>query len=613
MQYFHKDRQQESQEVSIGTVPLGGGYPMRIQSMTDTDSCDTEATVSQIVNLMQAGADYVRIAVKSLSQAENLKNIQQALSARGIKVPLIADVHFRPNVAASAAKYVAKVRINSGNFYDRQTRFKPALYTEQTYRAELAKIEEQFSAFLKVLKKTHTALRIGANQGSLSDRILNRYGNTPAAMVESVMEFLRICKKQDFNNVVVSVKSSHTRTMIYANRLMYDQMRIEHMSYPLHLGITEAGEGEEARVKSAIGIGSLLVDRIGDTIRISLTEPPENEIPVAKKLIQYVQEGKEDKKYPLLVQRIYAYKRRVTHAVANIGGENPPVVMAYAETNRTQKIFAVQGRLMPEYCYNGVHVSDLEKNTYPVLSLKTYLSGQYQRVPLQFIHTSGQEFEYCLHVHPIMFEHMRNEKQSAILLESFSKNTAAEICSFFMLLEECKLQLPVILYKKYHEESYEDLQIKAAVDFGGICIDGYGDGLCIGNTNSVIDVTALKNLSFTILQESGMRRTRAEFISCPGCGRTSFDLHETAQKVKAHFVHLQHLKIGVMGCVVNGPGEMGDADYGLVGAGNNKVNLYKGKCLKKRHIHYAHAVDALEQLIREYNDWKEPVYLNKTV
>jgi (E)-4-hydroxy-3-methylbut-2-enyl-diphosphate synthase len=601
---------QKTWEVNIGGVPVGGNNPIRIQTMTDTDTKDTELTVEQIISVVKAGADYVRVTVKGTSDAENLKNIKSALVARGFNTPLIGDIHFNPKLAEIAAQNISKVRINPGNFYDKRAQFKSKVYSDEEYKKELIKIEEQFIPFLELLKNTNTALRIGANHGSLSDRVMSRFGDTPTGIAESVLEFLRICKKVDYNNVIVSIKSSNTRVMVYAVRLLNFKMRLEGMKYPIHLGVTEAGEGEDGRLKSAVGIGALLADGIGDTIRVSLTEKPIKEIPVAMKLAQHFNGylNHEPITAPLIAQaNPFEYERRSTRPVLNMGGKQLPVVVADLEERSLSEMIPIRGKLIPDYFLSGNKILDIKGEEYPIITLEEYLFESTRWGRLKFIRTDKMEFDRFMKLHPEIITKLKQTRKTVLILESFNKNPMAELRAFFMALEAHIWKVPVIIYRKYNEDQLEDLQIKSSADLGGLFLDGYGDGLCISNGSENITFTELKDLSFGILQASRMRVSKTEFVSCPGCGRTLFDLHETTLKVKEHFKHLDHLKIGIMGCVVNGPGEMGDADYGFVGTGNNKVNLYKGLKPVKRHIPYENAVEELEQVIRENGDWKDPV------
>jgi (E)-4-hydroxy-3-methylbut-2-enyl-diphosphate synthase len=576
--------------------------------MTDTDTKDTDATVEQIIRIIKAGADYVRVTVKDTRDAENLRFIKKELVDRGFDNPLVGDIHFNPKLAEISARYISKIRINPGNFYDKRASFKPKVYTDEEYRDELRKIGELFVPFLQMLKKSNTALRIGANQGSLSDRVMSRYGDTPTGIVESVMEFLRICKKEDFNNVVISIKSSNTRVMVYTVRLLCFKMRLEDMNYPLHLGVTEAGEGEEGRIRSAVGIGALLADGIGDTIRVSLTESPEREIPVARKLISHFRSyyNHQPISAPLHAQtNPFEYEKRSTRPVLNMGGQSLPVVVADLGDRSLAEILPIRGKLIPDYFLQGNKILDIQGNSNPVISLEEYLFESTRWGRMKFIRTNKQEFDRFMAMHPEIMTKLKQTRKTVLILESYNRNPFAELRAFFMMLETHIWKVPVIIHRKYNEKSLEDLQIKASADLGGLFIDGYGDGLCLSNDDESITFTECKDLSFGILQASRMRMSKTEFISCPGCGRTLFDLQETTKRIKEHFGHLSHLKIGIMGCVVNGPGEMSDADYGFVGAGKNNVNLYKGQKLVKRHIPYENAVEELEQLIRENGDWND--------
>ncbi|MFZ2795001.1 MAG: (E)-4-hydroxy-3-methylbut-2-enyl-diphosphate synthase [Prolixibacteraceae bacterium] len=598
----------KTREVQVGSIPIGGGNPIRIQSMTDTDTRDTEATVSQIIRIIKAGADYVRVTVKGLRDAENLKDIKKELDDLGFNTPLIADIHFNPKLAEIAARHISKIRINPGNFYDKRAQFEHHIYTDEQYREELQKIEELFIPFLELLRKRNTALRIGANHGSLSDRIMSRYGDTSTGIVESVMEFLRICKKADFHDVVISIKSSNTRMMVYTVRLLCFKMRLEEMDYPLHLGVTEAGEGEEGRIRSAVGIGALLADGIGDTIRVSLTESPEMEIPVARKLIDHFKSYQDHPKItaPLHAQtNPFEYERRSTRPVMNMGGRFLPVVIADLGERSLQEVLPIRGKLIPDYFLSGNKVIDIQGNANPVISLEEYLFESTRWGRMKFIRTNKMEFDKFMDHHPEIITKLKQTRKTVLILESFNKNPFAELRAFFMMLETHIWKVPVIIFRSYSERKLEDLQIKASADLGGLLIDGYGDGICISNDHENITFTELKDLSFGILQSSRMRVSRTEFISCPGCGRTQFDLHETTRRVKEHFGHLNHLKIGIMGCIVNGPGEMGDVDYGFVGSGNGKVSLYKGLQVVKRSIPFENAVEELEQMIRENGDWAD--------
>ncbi len=606
---LNRYERQKTWEVNIGGVPVGGDNPIRIQTMTDTDTKDTEATVDQLVRLILAGADYVRVTVKGVFDAENLQDIKKELVAQGYNTPLIGDIHFNPKLAEIAAKSISKIRINPGNFYDKRAKFEHKLYSDEEYKQELVKIEQQFVPFLKLMKKTKTAIRIGANHGSLSDRVMSRFGDTPTGISESVMEFLRICKKEDFNDVVVSIKSSNTRVMVYTVRLLNFKMRLEDMKFPIHLGVTEAGEGEDGRIKSAVGIGALLGDGIGDTVRVSLTENPIKEIPVAQKLVNHFRsyENHEPITAPLIAQiNPFEYERRETRPVLNMGGTELPVVVADLGDRSLREMIPIRGKLVPDYFLSGNVISDIKGEEYPVISLEEYLFESTRWGRMKFIRTNKQEFDRFMDMHPEIITKLKQTRKTVLILESLNKNPMAELRAFFMELDTHIWKVPVILYRKYEEGKLDDLQIKASADLGGLFIDGYGDGICISNDSENVTFTELKDLGFGILQASRMRASKTEFISCPGCGRTLFNLHDTTLKIKSHFKHLDHLKIGIMGCVVNGPGEMGDVDYGFVGTGVDKVALYKGLKPIKRGIPHENAVEELEQLIRENGDWKDP-------
>lgn len=601
-------QRQKTSEVIIGGIGIGGDNPIRIQSMTDTNTNDTQATVEQIERIVKTGADFVRLAVPGIKEAENLKNIKQALVDRGINTPLIADIHFNPAAAHVALKYVSKVRINPGNFYDPRAKFKKIEYTHEEYQEELQKIEEKFIPFLEECKKHNTAIRIGANQGSLSDRIMSRYGDTPAGIVESVMEFLRICKKVNFKNVVISIKSSNTRIMVFTVRLMNYRMRLEEMMFPFHIGVTEAGEGEDGRVKSAVGSGTLLADGIGDTIRISLTEKPENEVVFAKKLIHYFDQRKGHDKIdaPMFAQtNPFEYERRSQRPIGNIGGRQKNVVVASLNGCSLEEVRSFRGNTIPEYFYDGNEIYNLEGEKFPIITLHEYLFEDFHHRKARFIRMNKPEYDAFKKENPEVVEKLKRERKAVILMESNNQNPTAEMRAFFMELDAAICKNPVILHRSYNENDMDMLRIKSAADLGELMIDGYCDGILISNNGS-IGYSELKNLSYSLLQASRMRVTKTEFVSCPGCGRTLFELQSTVSKIKKHFSHLKHLKIGVMGCIVNGPGEMGDVDYGYVGSSIGKVNLYKGQRLVKKMIPSEDAVAEMIELMKEYGDWREP-------
>ncbi len=601
-------KRQDTAIVKIGMVTMGGMYPIRLQSMTDTDTKDTENTVSQVIRILEAGADFVRVTVQGVREAENLKNIRAELDHRGYLNPLVADVHFNPAAANIAIKYVRKVRINPGNFYDKRAKFEHLLYTNEQYLEELAKIEERFIPFITECKARGTALRIGANQGSLSDRIMSRYGDTPAGIVESVMEFLRICKREEYHNIVISIKSSNTRTMVYTVRLMNYRMRLEDMNYPFHIGVTEAGAGEDGRIKSAVGSGALLADGIGDTIRISLTEDPASEIPFARKLVNVFQ-GRENHapiKAPLVAQtNPFEYERRSSRPVNDVGGKKPAVVIGSLNNYTREEVRTLNSGIEPEYFYDGKRILDRGNKSYPILSCEDYLFNDNYTGQMRFVRVNKREYDIFKTENPEIIEKLKRERKVILIMESDNLNCSAEMRAFFMELDAHICKCPVILHRTYSLNNYEDLLIRASTDLGGLFIDGYGDGILLTNEGNT-GYNELKNLAFGILQASRMRVTNTEFISCPGCGRTLFDLRDTLAEIKRNFDHLKNLKIGIMGCVVNGPGEMGDVDYGFVGSGKGKINLYKGQKLIKRHVDAENAVEELKKLIMEYGEWKNP-------
>lgn len=601
-------RREKTMEVDIGGVPLGGNNPIRLQSMTDTDTLDINATVDQFIRIVKAGADYVRIAVKTTKDAEKLKQIKEQIRAMGYKTPIIADVHFNPKIAEISAQYVSKVRINPGNFYDKRAQFQKFIYSDEEYRNELENLEKAIIPFIEVCKKHNTAIRIGANQGSLSDRIMSRYGDTPAGIVESVMEYLRICKKLNFQKIVISIKSWNTRVLVYTVRLMNYKMRLEDMNYPFHIGVTEAGEGEDGRIRSAVGIGTLMIDGIGDTIRVSLTEEPEKEIPYAEKLVKIIEDRKGHERIdaPVFAQtNPFEFERRFGRPVRKIGNRRPPVVIAALKGNSILEVSNLNGRTEPDYYFDGKSILNRKNRKFPILTLEDYMYNDIYQSSNRFIRTSRKEFVEFRKRNPEIVPKLKAERKAVILLEPDNENRYADMRAFFMLLESIICRLSIVLWVHYEESSLQDLQLKVATDLGGLFIDGYGDGILITNEGSDIFYSDLKNTSFSILQATRMRISKSEFISCPGCGRTQFDLHKTTIEIKEHFSHLKHLKIGIMGCVVNGPGEMGDADYGYVGAGKGNVNLYKGQKVIKRHIPTEEAVAELEKIIRDNGDWVE--------
>jgi (E)-4-hydroxy-3-methylbut-2-enyl-diphosphate synthase len=606
-----------TREVNIGGIFMGSNYPIRIQSMVNTPTMDTMATVNQCIRIINAGADYVRITAPGILEAENLANIKSELNKQGYKTPLIADIHFNPKAAEVAAAIVEKVRINPGNYTDKK-RFEQLDFTDLEYNLEIEKINEKLLPLLKICKEHGTAIRIGVNHGSLSDRIISRYGDTPMGMVESAMEFIRICNKENFQSLVVSLKASNVRIMVQANRLLVNKMIAENLTYPIHLGVTEAGDGEDGRIKSATGIGSLLADGIGDTIRVSLTEDPEAEIPVAKQLASIFSGRKESQAIPFIntdLKNPFEYQKRESVEVKNIGGRNVPVVIAdYDFSVSSDKLTS-----MPEYFYlnSGLDYTKLPENFDYILNLHDwwkyakdksnfypfYTDAEFRfygakHADLNFVVVSNQDDIEKL------IDAIDGKANVVLILETFNSNGFADQRSFFYQLLERKINIPVIINRNYADENLSEFQIKSASDSGGLFIDGFGDGIWIRNAMP-FKPSEITSTSLGILQASRVRVSKTEYISCPSCGRTLFDLQTVTSQIKQRTSHLKHLKIGIMGCIVNGPGEMADADYGYVGAAAGKITLYKGKQVIKKNIPSEQAVDELLGLIKENGDWKD--------
>ena len=612
MDLFNYSRR-ESSVNNVGAVPMGGDNPIRIQSMTTTPTTDTEASVAQSKRIIEAGGEYVRLTTQGVREAENLKNINAALRAEGIMTPLVADVHFNPNVADVAALYAEKVRVNPGNYIDPARTFKQIDYTDDEYAAELKRLEERFVPFLNICRENHTAVRIGVNHGSLSDRIMSRYGDTPEGIVESCMEFLRICKKQDFNDVVISIKASNTVVMVRSMRLLVSEMDKEDMHYPLHLGVTEAGEGEDGRIKSAVGIGALLADGIGDTIRVSLSEEPEAEIPVARHLVDYVTRRAGHMMIPAEASPKFDWlrpERRATDAVENIGDTNVPVVIVSNFSENAE--VSVNPDLTPDYIYVGENlpenrpanqkyivdfsVWDGTPNTYPVFPYNAipFLSS-YPLIPKFLVMQYGvdaEEYVTCLMNHP----------EVVVVCVSHHQNRLGEQRALVHEMMCAGLRNPVVFCQAYRhsQEQKADFQLEAAADMGALMFDGLTDGIWLMNDGD-LSVKDIAETSFGILQAARLRTTKTEYISCPGCGRTLYDLRSTIARIKEATAHLKGLKIGIMGCIVNGPGEMADADYGYVGAGRGKISLYRRKECVAKNIPEEEAVERLLQLINEDN------------
>ena len=631
--------------VTIGDVPMGGDHPIRVQSMTTTDTMNTIATVEQSIRMIDAGCEYVRITAFSINEAKNLENIKKELKARRYTTPLIADIHFTPNAAELAARIVEKVRVNPGNYADKK-KFETIDYTDVEYEKELDRIRNRFTPLVKICKEYGTAMRIGTNHGSLSDRILSRYGDTPLGMVESALEFLQICEDNNYYNIVLSMKASNTLVMVQAYRLLIQRMNQAGMNYPLHLGVTEAGEGEDGRIKSAVGIGSLLEDGIGDTIRVSLTEEPEFEIPIAKALVErYSTRSPHKAIADITSEKLpydpYDHKKRESNQVINIGGHNVPRVIAdfSDKSNITAaSLFAVgynysvpldKWNLTDQACdylyignntidfeipgtlgiiYNHKAWSELKNKTrcYPLFTVSEFNTSKNKSDELNFVYITIDDLlpGNSESSHTQMLNQVQHDANTVLVFETTNKHGMAEQRRMFIELMQKNNNTPVIVKREYVDLSEENIQLQAATDIGALLLDGFGDGVWIKQTNC----TSAKNINataFGILQATRTRISKTEYISCPSCGRTLFDLQETTQKIRSRTDHLKGLKIGIMGCIVNGPGEMADADYGYVGTGTDKITLYKGREVMERNISSDKAVDALIGLIKKHGDWVE--------
>ena len=621
-----------TREVKVGEVCVGGRNPIRIQSMTTTDTLNTKATIEQSIRMIEAGCEIVRITAPSIKEAENLKLIHRGLRELGYNTPLVADIHFTPNAAEVAARIVEKVRINPGNFADRK-KFELHDYSDREYNNELDRISNRFSPLVKVCKEYGTAMRVGTNHGSLSDRILSRYGDTPMGMVESAMEFLRICEYWNYYGIILSMKASNTQVMVQAYRFLVKKMTDEGMNYPLHLGVTEAGDGEDGRIKSSVGIGSLLEDGIGDTIRVSLTEEPENEIPVAKILAKRYEAGVNT--YPLkpilsLPYDPYFHNRRKTISVHNIGSENVP--RAFADISHMNMIkpedLAPLGYLYSkdkdkwhlsdqavDYIYVGNRKVDFRipgtlsviqnsetwgnnSFSFPLFEVDSYKKASARSDKLNFICLDEKIFTDELN------HLLTQDRTLVIILKNSDDHSTIVQRKFIIDMINRGITTPVIINRHYNTKSNLEFLLHSSTDIGSLLIDGLGDGVWIDfdSDNGLVNQTV-----FGILQASRMRISKTEYISCPSCGRTLFDLQETTSNIREVTNHLKGVKIGIMGCIVNGPGEMADADYGYVGTGAGYISLYKGQDVVKKNIPTDKAVDALIDLIKEHGDWIDPV------
>lgn len=619
-------------EVKIGKVGVGGNNPIRLQSMTTTDTMETKASVDQSIRMINAGCEIVRLTAPSKKEAENLGVIRAELNKLGYDAPIVADIHFTPNAAEIAAKLIEKVRVNPGNYADKK-KFEEIDYTDESYQEELIRIEEKFTPLVLLCKEHGTAMRIGTNHGSLSDRILSRYGDTPEGMVESAFEFIRICEKHDFHDIVISMKASNTLVMVQAYRLLVSKMLHLGHCYPLHLGVTEAGDGEDGRIKSAVGIGALLEDGIGDTVRVSLTEEPEFEIPVARKLVEKYASSHNILVLPeidlsQLPYDPYSYHRRVSANLGNIGGKNVPVVMADLSAKQEIKPVNFYGfgynysnqldkwnlqELAADYVYIGMNTIAFEvPGTLGVICDHKNYTENYKNKPGFFALLSKEDLHEKLEsetfflavdaAHPD-FEIYR-KFPNAILIVGCSHDNWTHVIRYFHLnIANLSINNPVILKNNSTDNDPEVFQLRVSSELGCQLLDGFGDGVWI---EASMPSTLINSTSFGILQATRTRISKTEYISCPSCGRTLFDLQETTGKIRKVTSHLKGIKIGIMGCIVNGPGEMADADYGYVGTGPGKINLYKEKNVVKRNIPEDEAVTALIDLIKEYGDWVEP-------
>ncbi|MED5266422.1 MAG: (E)-4-hydroxy-3-methylbut-2-enyl-diphosphate synthase [Candidatus Neomarinimicrobiota bacterium] len=618
----------ETREVIVGDLGIGGNNPIRIQSMTTTDTMNTEETAEQSIRMIKAGSELVRITAPSKREAENLINIKNKIRNRGYNTPLVADIHFTPNAALIAAEIVEKVRINPGNYVDKKN-FNFIEYNDESYGLELDRIKERFVPLVKVCKNNKTAMRIGTNHGSLSDRILSRYGDTPLGMVESALEFVRICEELDYHNLIISMKASNTQVMVQAYRLAVAMMKKEGMNYPLHLGVTEAGDGEDGRVKSSVGIGALLEDGIGDTVRVSLTEEPELELPVAKLLIDRYNNRYKHARIPPIVKPLfqpYSYSKRESLLKNNIGNDQVPRVIidiskedeltyehlvnvGYTYSKKLDKwiiadqavdyIFIGNNKLkfkLPGTLYVIQNIRSWEKNkqAFPLFTLKEYFKYKGKKGSINFVNISTTEFFSS------NLLKLKKDDSIVLLINTMNDHWVADIRRIFLELEKINWKVPVIINKEYYSITKDEFQLYSSTDIGSLLLDGFGDGIWLSSDFSYDIIT---KLSFGILQATRTRISKTEYISCPSCGRTLFDLQKVTSEIRSKTNHLKGVKIGIMGCIVNGPGEMADADYGYVGTGVGQISLYKGYEVVKKNIPADVAVQALIDLIKENGDW----------
>ncbi len=622
-----------TREVSIGNLKLGGTNPIRLQSMTTADTMDTEKSVNESIRMIDAGCELVRLTAPSKKEAENLGLIKKILVEKGYNTPLVADIHFTPNAAEVAAKLIEKVRVNPGNYADKK-KFEEIEYTDTTYQEELERIEKKFTPLVLLCKKEGTAMRIGTNHGSLSDRILSRFGDTPEGMVESAMEFIRICSKNNYHELVISMKASNTLVMVQAYRLLVATMSLENMNYPLHLGVTEAGDGEDGRIKSAVGIGALLEDGLGDTIRVSLTEDPEFEIPVAKKLAEKFNNNnavfeiatKDEIELPYSP---FKYERRKSKEIQNIGDKHTPIVIADLNSKLEIKPanffgfgynYSVQLDKwnLQEQAADYVYIASNEINfeipgtlrviiDYPKWKEKySNKTGYYpliNKAELDSISDNNITFFLTINAEESSIEYIKKYPNSILVLETEYTNKTQLFRKFRIELAKLNINNPVVLKYNSKEKDEETFQLNVSCEAGAMLIDGFGDGIWI---NATQPIQLINSTAFGILQATRTRISKTEYISCPSCGRTLFDLQETTAKIREQTGHLKGLKIGIMGCIVNGPGEMADADYGYVGTGPGKITLYKEKTVVRKNVDEENAVQELIDLIKENGDWVSP-------
>ncbi len=621
----------KTRAVMVGKIGIGGNNPIRVQSMTVTNSMDTDATVEEAIRMVKAGCEFVRITAPSIKEAHNLQSIKDELYIRGYDVPLIADIHFTPNAAEIAAQIVEKVRINPGNYTDRK-QFKVAEYTDVAYKEEIERIKHRFVPLIRICKRNKTTIRIGVNHGSLSDRIMSRYGDTPLGMVESGMEFVRICEKEKFFNIVLSMKSSNPVVMVNANRLLAAKMIESGRIYPIHLGVTEAGEGEDGRIKSAIGIGTLLEDGIGDTIRVSLTEKPENEIPVAKSIVSRYLNRIDHNSIDILdipVVNHFEFRRRESTSLNNIGGANPPRIIAdfsrfstisqkdllsigYKYSDNVWQIsdqtsdFIFTGNQSINFelptglaIIQNAEVWQNSTNSFPLFTSEEYFQTKIKKSDiLNFILINSSE------INKNIISKIKADNKIVLILETDNIHGMAEQRRFIFELIKNDSLVPIIIKRNYSRLDAKQLLIDSSIDIGALLIDGLIDGIWLESNQSP---QYINKISFGILQATRSRVTKTEYISCPSCGRTQFDLPEVTAKIRKETKHLKGVKIGVMGCIVNGPGEMADADYGYVGTGGGSISLYKGQEVVQKNISEKDAVEALVNIIKEHGDWVERV------